>query len=44
MKIDPKIEAAVRKTRSWVQENSTRLGKMPALDAIEEALGRFSRD
>jgi hypothetical protein len=44
MNTDPKTEAAVRKTRTWVQENSTRLGNMPALDAIEEVLGRFGRD
>ena len=44
LKSDPKIEAAVRKTRAWVEQNSTRLGTMPALDAIEEVLGQFGRD
>ena len=44
LKADPKIEAAARKTRAWVEQNSARLGAMPALDAIEEVLGRFGRD
>lgn len=44
LKSDPKIEAAIRKTRAWVEQNSTRLGAMPALDAIEEVLGQFGRD
>jgi len=44
LKADPKIEAAVRKTRAWVEQNSVRLGAMPALDAIDEVLGRFGRD
>jgi len=44
LKSDPKIEAAVRKTRAWVEQNSTRLGAMPALDAIEEVLGQFGCD
>ena len=44
LKTDPKIDAAIRKTRTWVEQNSTRLGAMPALDAIEEVLGQFGRD
>lgn len=44
LKSDPKIEAALRKTRAWVEQNSTRLSAMPAMDAIEEVLDRFGRD
>jgi hypothetical protein len=44
LKSDQKIEAAVRKTRAWVEQNSARLGAMPTLDAIEEVLGQFGRD
>lgn len=44
LKSDPKIEAAMRKTRTWVEQNSARLGTMPALDAIEEVLNRFGYD
>ncbi len=44
LKSDPKIEAALRKTRAWVEQNSSRLAAMPALDAIEEVLGQFGRD
>ena len=44
LKTDPKIEAAIRKTRVWVDQNSTRLAAMPALDAIEEVLGQLGRD
>lgn len=44
LKPDPKIEAAIRKTRAWVEQNSARLGAMPAMDAIEEVLGQFGRD
>jgi len=44
LKSDPKIEAAIRKTRTWVEQNSTRLGALPALDAIEEVLGQIGRD
>lgn len=44
LKTDPKIEAAVKKSRLWVDQNSDRLASMPALDAIEEVLGRFGSD
>ncbi len=44
LKSDPKIENAIRKTRIWVEQNSARLSGMPALEAIEEVLSRFSRD
>lgn len=44
LKPDLKIEAAIRKTRAWVEQNSARLGAMPAMDAIEEVLGQFGRD
>ena len=44
LKSDPKIEAAIRKSRAWVEQNSKRLAAMPALDAIEEVLGQLGRD
>jgi hypothetical protein len=44
LKTDPKIDAAISKTRAWVKQNSTRLGSLPALDAIEEVLGQIGRD
>ena len=44
LKSDPKIEAAIRKSRAWIEQNSTRLAAMPALDAIEEVLGQLGRD
>lgn len=44
LKSDPKIDAAIRKTRAWVEKNSERLCSMQALDAIEEVLGQFGRD
>lgn len=36
------LDAALKMTREWVEENSSRLATLPAMDAVEEVLNRLS--
>lgn len=43
LKPDQKLDAALREAREWVDQNRDRLSMLPALEAIEEVLGRLGR-
>jgi hypothetical protein len=36
------LDAALKITREWVEENRSRLATLPAMDAVEEVLNRLS--
>jgi hypothetical protein len=43
LKSPQNLEAALKNTREWVEENRPRLAALPALEAIEEVLARLER-